>query len=56
LGKILNDKEADRDAASAGAALAAAAQGIQIIRVHNMGLVRDALLAFEACGGIDGEG
>jgi dihydropteroate synthase len=54
LAKILGDKEADRDAATAGAALAAAAQGIQILRVHNVRLVREALLAFEACGGIDG--
>jgi len=55
LGKLLGDKEADRDAATAGAALAAAAQGIQIIRVHNVRLVRQALLAFEACGGLGGE-
>ncbi len=55
LGKVLGDKEADRDAATAGAAMAAAAQGVQILRVHNVRLVRDALLAFEACGGIDGE-
>jgi dihydropteroate synthase len=54
LAKILPDKEADRDAATAGAALAAAAQGIQILRVHNVRLVRKALLAFDACGGIDG--
>jgi dihydropteroate synthase len=54
LAKVLTDKEADRDAATAGAALAAATQGIQILRVHNVRLVREALLAFEACGGIDG--
>jgi dihydropteroate synthase len=54
LAKILGDKEADRDAATAGAALAAAAQGVQILRVHNVRLVREALLAFQACGGIDG--
>ena len=52
---MLGDKEADRDAATAGAALAAAAQGVQILRVHDVRLVRDALLAFEACGGIDGD-
>ena len=52
LGKLLDDKEADRDAATAGAALAAAAQGVQILRVHNVRLVREALLAFEACGGL----
>ena len=55
LGKVLGDNEADRDAATAGAALAAAAQGVHILRVHNVRLVREALLAFEACGGIDGQ-
>jgi dihydropteroate synthase len=54
LAKLLADKEADRDAATAGAALALAGQGIQVIRVHNVRMVREALLAFEACGGIDG--
>jgi dihydropteroate synthase len=51
LGKLLGDKEADRDAATAGAAVVAAVQGVQILRVHNVRLVRDALLAFEGCGG-----
>jgi hypothetical protein len=27
---------------------------VQILRVHDVRTVRDALLAFEACGGIDG--
>jgi dihydropteroate synthase len=54
LAKLLGDKDADRDAATAGAALALAVQGIQIVRVHNVRWVRDALLAFEGCGGIDG--
>jgi dihydropteroate synthase len=54
LAKILGDKQADRAAATAGAVLAAAAQGVQIVRVHDVRIVRDALLAFEACGGIDG--
>jgi dihydropteroate synthase len=53
LGKILDDKAADRDLATAGSALAAAAQGVQILRVHNVAVVREALLAFEACGGIE---
>ena len=52
--KVLGDKDADRAAATAGAALAAAVQGVQIVRVHDVRPVRDALLAFEACGGIDG--
>jgi dihydropteroate synthase len=52
FGKLLGDKKADRDAATAGAVLAAAIQGVQIVRVHNVRLVHDALLAFEACGGV----
>jgi dihydropteroate synthase len=55
LGKIQGDKAADRDIATAGAALAAAAQGVQVLRVHTVRVVREALLAFEACGGVDGE-
>jgi dihydropteroate synthase len=55
LGKVLGDKTADRAAATAGAALAAAAKGVQIVRVHDVRVVRDALLAFEACGGVDGQ-
>ena len=54
LGKLIGDKDADRAAATAGAVLAAAAQGVQIVRVHDVRLVREALLAFEACGGLDG--
>jgi dihydropteroate synthase len=54
LVKILGSKDVDRAAATAGACLAAAAQGVQIVRVHDVRLVREALLAFEACGGIDG--
>lgn len=38
--------EADRDAATAGAACRLAAQGIQIVRVHAVGLVRSALELF----------
>jgi dihydropteroate synthase len=55
LAKVIGDKEADRDAATAGSALALAGQGVQVIRVHNVRMVREALLAFEACGGIDGQ-
>jgi dihydropteroate synthase len=53
LAKLLGDKEADRSNASVGAALALALQGVQIIRVHDVRPVREALLAFEACGGLD---
>ena len=40
---------------SAAAALALAGQGVQIVRVHNVRMVREALAAFDACGGIDGQ-
>ncbi len=41
--------EADRDAATVGAACGLADQGIQIVRVHDVGLVRTAL---EACAAL----
>jgi dihydropteroate synthase len=52
LAKLIGDKEADRTNATVGAALALAAQGVQIIRVHDVRAVREALLAFEATGGL----
>jgi dihydropteroate synthase len=35
-----------------GAALALARQGVQILRIHDVASVRNALLMFEACGGL----
>ena len=55
IGKVIGDKEADRLAGTIGVALALARQGVQIIRVHDVGPVRQALLLFEATGGIDGQ-
>ena len=55
LAKLIGDKEADRMPATVGAAVALAQQGVQIIRVHDVAAVRQALVAFAACGGIDGE-
>lgn len=52
LGKIVGDKQADRTAATAGAALTLARQGVQVIRVHDVRQVRDAVLAFAATGGL----
>jgi dihydropteroate synthase len=52
LGKLIGDKEADRTYATVGAALSLATQGVQIIRVHDVRPVRDALAAFEATGGV----
>ena len=54
LGKLLGDQQADRTAATVGTAMTLARQGVQIIRVHDVSPVRQALLAFEASGGIDG--
>jgi len=53
IGKVLGDKEADRLAGTIGVALALARQGVQILRVHDVGPVRQALMLFEAVGGID---
>ena len=54
IGKVLGDKEADRLAGTIGVATALARQGVQILRVHEVGPVRQALQLFEAVGGIDG--
>jgi dihydropteroate synthase len=42
----------DRLAGTIGGALALARQGVQVIRVHDVRQVREALLLFEACGGL----
>jgi dihydropteroate synthase len=52
LAKLIGDKEADRTNATIGAALSLAVQGVQIIRVHDVRPVREALMAFEATGGL----
>ena len=54
LGKLLGNKEADRVFATVGAALSLAFQGVQVLRVHDVRAVREALLAYEACGGLSG--
>ena len=55
IGKVLGDKECDRTAGTVGVAAALAAAGVQIIRVHDVAQVRQALKLFVACGGADGE-
>jgi dihydropteroate synthase len=52
LGKLIGDKETDRTNATVGAALALAVQGVQIVRVHDVRPVREALVTFEATGGL----
>ena len=54
LAKILGDASRDRTAAGVGAALALATQGVQVLRVHDVRPVSEALLAFAATGGLDG--
>jgi dihydropteroate synthase len=55
IGKLIGDKDADRTWGTVGVACSLAAQGVQILRVHDVRAVREALLLFEATGGIDGE-
>lgn len=55
LAKVIGDQAADRGAATIGGSLALAGQGVQVIRVHEVRPVREALLAFEVVGGIDGQ-
>jgi dihydropteroate synthase len=53
LGKLLGDPAAERTAATIGAALGLAAQGVQVLRVHDVRRVHEALAAYEAAGGFD---
>jgi len=52
IGKVLGNKEADTTAGSVGVACALAVKGVQIIRVHDAAAASQALLLFEAAGGI----
>lgn len=49
ISKLIGDKNSDRAAGTIGAACALAMQGVQIIRVHDVRAVREALLLFDAC-------
>lgn len=53
IGEVLGNAEADRTAGTVGASLALARRGVQILRVHDVAVVRQALLLFEAAGGLD---
>lgn len=55
IGKVLGDKHAGRTAGTIGVALALARQGVQILRVHDVLPVRQALLLFDAAGGISAD-
>jgi len=52
LRKVLNDPAADPLAGTIGVALALARQGVQVIRVHDVGAVQQALRLYEAAGGL----
>jgi dihydropteroate synthase len=54
IAKVIGDKTADTKAGTIGVALSLASQGVQILRVHDVLPVRQALLLYEASGGIDG--
>jgi dihydropteroate synthase len=51
IGRVLDDPKADPLPGTIGVALALARQGVQVLRVHDVGPVRQALLLFEAADG-----
>lgn len=53
IGELLGDAEVDRTAGTIGVALALAQQRVQILRIHDVGAVRHALLLFEAAGQLE---
>jgi dihydropteroate synthase len=52
IGHVLGDLSLDRTFGTIGASLAAARQGADILRVHDVAGVRQALVLFESCGGL----
>jgi dihydropteroate synthase len=52
IGQLIGDLAADRTAGTIGVALALARQGVQVLRVHDVGPVRQALVLYEAAGGL----
>lgn len=52
LGQILGDPEADRTAATVGVAVWLASQGVQVIRVHDVQPVADAIAGYQAAAGL----
>ncbi len=51
IGEVLGDMTADRTAGTIGVALALAQQGVQVLRVHDVAAVSQALRLWEAAGG-----
>lgn len=56
IGKVLDNVDCDRTASTIGVALSLAAQGVQVLRVHDIAPIREALLLFEATGGLGSAG
>lgn len=54
LAKVIGDADADRTLATVGVSLSLAANGVQVIRLHDILSSRHALLSFAAAGGVDG--
>jgi len=52
IARVIQDKQADRIPGSIGVSLAMAAKRIQILRIHDVLATRQALLLFEAAGGL----
>ncbi len=55
IGKVLGDKLADRTSGTIGVSISLALQGVQILRVHDVLAVRQALDLFIASGGLSGQ-
>ena len=55
IGKILGDKDTDRDPATLAITLRLAQKRIQIVRVHEVGETVKSLQVLDAIGGIDGQ-
>jgi len=56
IGRVLNDPNGDPLPGTIGVALGLARQGVQLLRVHDVRAVRQALALFEAAGGYEEEG
>ena len=54
IAKVIADKAADRQPGTIGVALSLAQQGVQVLRVHDVRAVHQALLLFQATGGLEG--
>lgn len=52
LGEILGDADADRTNATVGVAMHLAAQGVRVLRVHDVRPLAEALAGFVAAGGV----